>query len=56
LEDARAYKARIDRHIAKGGSPEERFEDEGEWFPSGSGYFTKRPHIVRRVWEEEVVL
>ena len=26
-----------------------------DWFPSGAGYFTSQPVIVKRVWSEEVV-
>jgi hypothetical protein len=34
----------------------ERHRDESlDWFPSGHGYFTSAPVIVKRVWSEEVV-
>jgi hypothetical protein len=55
LEEAQAFKARIEHYAAGDGSPEQRWKDAGEWFPSGSGYFIREPHIIRRVWEEEVV-
>lgn len=34
---------------------DQHHEEQLDWFPGGSGYFTSQPVIVQRTWEETVV-